>query len=231
MRGGRDEARGVAGIRLRHDGLSDDRAALAPGGASNRRIMVTGKQVHCPNESVVRNERRIPRGAAISYMSDGPYDVRPQLLLMFLGEDFADPAACARYGKAYLQAWCHRVELPKLARAAEAAAVDALVLLYLDLSKGRIRREAKVKVDRYTIAKRAKQFTMSTANFYLLRTKIASVYRNRLVEALILFRQTLYGNKRTELTDCDNRSSCTDEVQASFQPISAVKRVEEYCVV
>jgi hypothetical protein len=202
MSSGRDEAKKASGIRLRHDGLNDGRIALAPGGPSNRRIMVTGCQVHCPNESVIRHERRIPRGAAISYMSDGPYDVRPQLLLMFLGEDYADPAACARYGKAYLQAWCHRVELPKLARAAEAAAADALVLLYLDLSKGRIRREAKIKVDRYTIAKRAKQFTMSAANFFLLRTKISSVYRERLVEALVLFhwalhKDVLYGTTTT----------------------------------
>jgi hypothetical protein len=120
--------------------------------------------------------------AALSFMAASPHDVRPQLLLAMFGEDQAAIARCLRYAVAYLTAWCNASTVTRGEAAIQAAAADALAVMYGARHKrvqghGTPRRAAPAADDR------AKELGMRADAYRALRNVALRMYRRRLQEA------------------------------------------------
>lgn len=133
---------------------------------------------------VLRQRRLAMEAAALSWIAKSPHDVRPHLLLAHFGEVAASLPLCIRYGDAYLARWCEFCGIGKRwGHAFEPAAIDALLRIHF----GRDTRGT----GRPTIAERADQLHMGDAGYLMLVTKMESVYRTRLVEAIMAFESQL----------------------------------------
>lgn len=127
-------------------------------------------QRYARGEIVLTSRSLSSEAAALSFMSHGPHDVRPQLLLALFGQ--AQPAifACLVHGVLYLQAWCATSRMFAGEAAIQAAAADALSVIY--------RRRACMPSD-----SRAKTLGMRAESYRRLRTVMLTMYRRRLREA------------------------------------------------
>lgn len=130
-----------------------------------------------------RSEAAYPRGevvltsaslwreaAALAFMASSPHDVRPAILLLFYSQDTSQLPAVLRYGTRYLAKWCERTGARRAEAACQAAAADALNLLWC--------RRAPSPA-----AARARQLCMRRADFTELRQLARRTYERRLHEA------------------------------------------------
>lgn len=121
------------------------------------------------------------RGAsALAFMSQGPHDVRPHLLLLHYGQVGESIEPCVKYGANYLSAWCDRCEIGRTwGSVFEDAAADGLAVLYW----GRHTRESgRIPVDQRTV-----QHRISPRDYVMLRVKAEDIFRQRLREAVERF--------------------------------------------
>ena len=124
--------------------------------------------------------------AAISYMSAGPYDVRPRLLVLYFNDEFAQLDPVLRYGCNYLWGWYERQGRQPSEVAIHMAARDALARL--------LTRRAGASV-----AARARMLRMRDADFREMRTVVSLAYRNRLAEACQRFLWAALSDDGTDL--------------------------------
>lgn len=123
---------------------------------------------------------------ALSFMAAGPHDVRPYLLLAMFGQDQAAILRCHRYAIAYLQAWCHASGVMRGEAAIQAAAADALAVMYGARHKrvagqGTPGRTAPAADDR------ARSLGLRAGCYRELRNVALRMYRRRLQEACVAF--------------------------------------------
>jgi hypothetical protein len=112
--------------------------------------------------------------AALSFMREGPHDVRPALLLAMFAEDERAIVACLVHGWRYVSAWCWHHRKPHGEATTKAAAADALALIF--------RRRAGMSADA-----RARSLRMRAADYRALRLVALRMYRQRLREAAVRY--------------------------------------------
>lgn len=131
-------------------------------------------------ERIVARHGLWKEAAALAFISGGPYDVRPHLLLLYFGQDAQSIEPCVEYGTNYLRAWCKRYGIGRhWGGAFRDAAADGLAVLYW----GRHTRGS----GRVTVSERVTQLRIAPRDYLMLRTKIEDIYRARLVEAVQRF--------------------------------------------
>lgn len=112
--------------------------------------------------------------AALSFMSEGPHDVRPALVCLYYAGQEQHLETVLAYGHAYMQAWClSRGERYK-ADALRFGVVDGLMKLYMPA--------LCVPTDQ-----RASQLGMRAARYRRLKAAVHDMYRRRLVEGAVRF--------------------------------------------
>lgn len=149
-----------------------------------RRTMVHGFRSEAAlwlGEVVVRSKPLASAAGALSFMSRGLYDIRPSLLLVMYAEDASHIEACLRHGRLYLSAWCNARGVTRGEAAIRAAAADALQHVF-------DRRERKNK--RWPLRERAKAVRLNPAAFSELRRVAIGMYRRRLAEAVVAYRES-----------------------------------------
>lgn len=157
----------IGGATERDDGDDTRPGERVPVYALNRQARILG-------ELVLTTRSLACEAAALSFMTAGPHDVRPQILLALYGQDARALLACVGYGVRYLSAWCEINGEPRSRDAIHAAAADALEVIY--------RRRAPMAAD-----DRAKTLGLRAASFRQLRTLALRVYRRRLQEACVAY--------------------------------------------
>ena len=123
----------------------------------------------------------------MSYMRKGPYDVRPSLLLLLLGQDMREVPKCLEYGRNYLRAWCCRTGFKAKEEALAIVAVDALAMTYrLRTQEVACKRRTRPLAVSATKC-RAKELGTRDADFSKARKVAFSAYQTRFAEAAIAF--------------------------------------------
>lgn len=150
------------------DGFPDDSDTRRPG----ERIPVyrLHRQAYARGEIILTTRSLATEAGALSFMAQGPHDVRPAMLLAMIGQDQAAILACLMYGVRYLTAWCSKAGVTRSDEAIKAASADALSVLY--------RRRARVSAD-----DRAMELGMRAESYRELRNVALRMFRNRLQEA------------------------------------------------
>lgn len=121
--------------------------------------------------------------AALAMMREGPHDIRPELLLLFHAGAAEHFDRVLQHGTFYLRARCALRGTPHPPWVLEAAAGDALAVLWA-------RRAPR------PISERARQFRMRNATYSLLRKVALAMYKERLHEARVRFiTGTIYTRK------------------------------------
>ena len=134
----------------------------------------TKTQRYTRGDIVLTSRSLAMEAAALSFMSAGPHDVRPHMLLAMFGEDQRAILACLLHGVRYLNAWCAASRVVYGQDAVNAAAADALSVLY--------RRRAQVSA--FT---RAKSLRMREETYRRLRDVALEMFTMRLSEASVAF--------------------------------------------
>lgn len=112
--------------------------------------------------------------AALSFMSEGPHDIRPALVSLYYAGEERHVESILGYGYAYLQAWCPSRSERYKPEAVRHAAVDGLLKLYMPARC--------VPTDQ-----RAAQLGMRAACYRRLKGVAHDLYRRRLVEGALRF--------------------------------------------
>lgn len=136
---------------------------------------------------VVTSTRAISMdAAALAFMSGGPHDVRPWLLLAMFGQDERAIAACHAYGVRYLAAWCWQQRVRECAQVIDYAAADGLASLYAAKrftgDKGRRHRRLVPPTDA-----RAKALGIRADRYRDLRNRMQLVFKIRFMEGCARF--------------------------------------------
>mgnify|MGYP003585178903 CR=1 FL=1 len=112
--------------------------------------------------------------AALSFMSEGPNDIRPALVSLYYGGEEQHLEAVLGYGLAYMQAWClSRAECYK-ASVINFGVVDGLAKLYMPAHC-------------VPTGQRASALGIRTARYRRLKGVVHDMYRRRLVEGAMRF--------------------------------------------
>lgn len=156
-------------------------------------------------EIVLTSRSLADEAAALSFLADGPHDVRPFLLLAMFGEDPRAILACLQYGARYLSAWCEASGVLRGEAAITAAASDALAVLYGSRHKrvvgqGTPRRTAPAADDR------ARALGMRAESYRELRKVALRMYRRRLEEACVRFHAGRIPTRETPYLDIGRSS-------------------------
>lgn len=122
--------------------------------------------------------------AALSFMSAGPQDIRPDLLLYVVAQDSSRFPRLLAYGCNYLRhcLQLHDQAVPEVAL--HAAASDALMIML-------------TRVAPFSIRQRALTLQMRSAEFGLLRRRALNLFRSRYREATERYVQALVGVSST----------------------------------
>ena len=156
------------------------REDLRPGERLSAYGFACQQRSHC---DILLTTRSIAtEAAALSFMAASPHDVRPAILLAMFGEDPSALAQCLRYAVAYLAAWCNASGVTRGEVAIQAAAADALAVLYGARRKrvtgqGTPRRTAPAADDR------ARELGLRAEAYRSLRGVAMRMFRRRLQEA------------------------------------------------
>lgn len=148
------------------------------------------------SEVLISSKSLSAEAAALAFMRRGPYDVRPPLLLLMLGQHSREVPACIRYGTNYLHAWCLRRGMTASHQAIEAAAFDGLGLLYRIRGP---RAAAAGKTSPLAVpaaARRAKSLAMRHADYRRLRSVVLSAFQSRYLEAVAAFASVTTNDER-----------------------------------
>ena len=128
-----------------------------------------------PSDLSKWHQRFLPDEAAtLAIMRDGPYDVRPGLLLLFLADNLTELPVILRHGALYARAWAsaHGIEIS--GDVAEFAARDGLSVAY--------RRRAPMPA-----GERARSLGIRLGTFHRIRNAVIVMYETRLFEAKVRF--------------------------------------------
>lgn len=112
--------------------------------------------------------------ATLAMMREAPHDIRPELLLLFHAGACEYFHRVHQHGTLYLRARCAMRETPQPPWVLEAAAGDALAMLWA-------RRAPR------PVSQRARQFGVRNATYSLLRKVALAMYQARLHEARVRF--------------------------------------------
>ena len=112
--------------------------------------------------------------ATLAIIRQGKYDIRPELLLLFHAGDGGQFPKVHRHGACYLRAWSERHGGNVRAEILDAAAGDALAVMW--------HRRAPAPV-----SARAREFHIRNSVFFELRTVAMQMYQSRLHEARVRF--------------------------------------------
>jgi hypothetical protein len=131
-------------------------------------------------EVVVTVRALATEAATLSFMSRGPYDVRPVILLAMYAEDLASMRVCVRYCERYLAAKFGKEEVPNGA-AIRWAAADGFGVVF-GARERRVRGGTPERA--YASADdRARQLKVRASHFRMLRGAAVRVYERRFAEA------------------------------------------------
>ena len=112
--------------------------------------------------------------AALSFMSEGPHDIRPALVSLYYAGQEQHIEAVLDYGHAYMQAWCTSRGERYKADVLRFGVVDGLMKLYMPA--------ACMPTDQ-----RASQLGIRAARYRRLKAVVHGMYRRRLTEGALRF--------------------------------------------
>lgn len=129
--------------------------------------------------------------AALAWISEGPYDVRPHLVALFYAGNLLSLPPVLTYGLGYLSTWACARGVARSEAAMKAAAADGLMRLYLP---------SKVE----PADDRARQLRMRATSYRTLCNAAHGTYRLRLMEGAERFVRVAYGSENTPRVLSDN---------------------------
>ena len=125
--------------------------------------------------------------ATLAFIRQSRHDIRPAMLLLFHAQDVDQVGAILLHGRCYLQRWLERRGRGCPAPVLEAAAGDALAVMWC--------RRAP-----HPVSARSRQLGIRNQTFFDLRTAALEMYQARLHEARVRFISgTIYTRKTLEL--------------------------------
>lgn len=125
--------------------------------------------------------------ATLAFMKEGPYDIRPALLLLFHAGDTTLIEDIFRHGTSYVAAYAARKRIGVREEVCRQAAADALAIIWA-------RRAPE------PVAVRSRELRIRNSTFYELRTAALRMYRWRLHEARVRFASgTIYTRQTLSL--------------------------------
>lgn len=116
----------------------------------------------------------LDEAATLAMMREGPYDVRPALLLLFHAQDVHQLPSLLRFGYGYLLAWSDRQGIRVSREVLEHSALDALAVMWC-------RRAPE------PIGARSRYFGIRNRIYSDLRNAALEIYQTRLHEARVRF--------------------------------------------
>ncbi|HXI15016.1 MAG TPA: hypothetical protein VNM48_01500 [Chloroflexota bacterium] len=166
------------------DGFPDDSDTRRPG----ERIPVyrLHRQAYARGEIILTTRSLATEAGALSFMGQGPHDVRPAMLLAMYGEDPRALSECLAYGVRYMQAWCLASGVTRGEAATKAAAADALAVVY-GARRKRVVGEGTPDRAQVSADDRAWELVMRAASYRELRKVALRMFRKRLREACLAY--------------------------------------------
>lgn len=135
-------------------------------------------------EVVVTVRALANEAGALSFMSLGPHDIRPAMLLCLFGQDAAATLDCLEYGRRYLLEWSKRSGTVRGDAVLKTAAADALAKIY---GARHARVPGKLTPGHAIPSADARAFKLGVRaqDFRLLRRIAMKAFRLRLREACV----------------------------------------------